>query len=104
MTALDPANRLPPPVTFGEFWERVAVLCAIYSGSWTSGARTEARNAVVGGSSRSYHRLRRGGRGCDVVLDEMSPAALGAFGEAARQCGLDAIDEGDHIHLEPARA
>ena len=65
--------------------------------SVTSWIRSSRRNHEVGGKSNSYHLV---GLGIDVVLD--IPIHKDSFIKEARRLGLDAIDEGDHVHLEPA--
>jgi hypothetical protein len=56
----------------------------------------------VGGGEFSWHRIERGGIAADVVLDDMDPTVRRFLIAAARKLGMDAIDETDHIHLEPA--
>lgn len=60
----------------------------------TSTMRTPQRNAQVGGVPNSQH-LR--GTAADFVVPAQHKPA---FMQAARQNGFEAIDEGDHIHLE----
>src|SRR5690606_1117331 len=63
----------------------------------TSLNRSKADNDRVGGVANSQHM--RGTAGDFVV-----PAAQrGAFMAQARQMGYEAIDEGDHVHLELPR-
>ena len=76
----------------------VHTLCSIYSCSVTSWIRTPKRNAKVGGAPGSRHLL---GMACDLVPDD--PLEKPAIIAAARRVGLDAIDEGDHIHIEADR-
>jgi hypothetical protein len=93
---------LPAPTNLSEFTERVRCLCAIHRASVTSWGRTNSRNAQVGGTSRSWHRLERGMMAVDVVLDlQQHPGQRRDLVSHARLLGFDAIDEGDHIHLEP---
>lgn len=87
-------------MTFGEFHHTVYVLCCIFDGSVSGGPRTSARNSGVGGHPNSRHLLTRGGKADDVVLDDMIEENRHAFCEAARKCGLVAVDEQDHIHLQ----
>lgn len=61
----------------------------------TSVARTPERNREVGGVANSYHI---GGNASDWAV----PAAQKPeFMAQARAMGYEAIDEGDHIHVEP---
>jgi hypothetical protein len=59
--------------------------------------RDPSHNAKVGGVANSYHTR---GQGMDAVVP---PEYRGAFRSKATSMGYDAIDEGDHIHVEPAR-
>ena len=95
------ADELPPPRDLGELLERVRALCAIHHCSVTSGARTEKRNAAVGGHPKSWHRLERGALGVDVVPDTRTPAKRAEVARAARRLGLHAVVESDHVHLQP---
>ena len=62
----------------------------------TSWYRDPATNARVGGNARSWHLI---GAAIDLVVpDEQKRALLWA----ARLAGLQAVDEGDHVHLEPS--
>lgn len=70
-------------------------LCNEFDASVTSWKRTRKRNLDVGGRSDSFHLE---GLGADVELDDGSRAP--AFVEAARARGLDAVDEGDRVHIE----
>lgn len=63
----------------------------------TSLHRSASKNASVGGSRRSWHV--RGGAG-DFVIENRARRAQ--FIQLMRSWGYDAIDEGDHVHLEPA--
>jgi len=87
-------------MTVGEFWERVMFVCVKFDCSVTSGPRTDARNAHVGGSPGSRHRLVRGGKAADVVPDENTPARRKQVFEYAVELGLWALDETDHVHLD----
>lgn len=62
----------------------------------TSVLRSPERNAAVGGKPNSYHLS---GRAADFVVPQAQKAQ---FIQDARQNGYEAIDEGDHIHIEPA--
>ena len=81
-----------------EFCQLIIQLCAQYSCSVTSWIRTPARNKRVGGHARSCHLV---GFGADLVPDD--PAVKPALLTAARGLGLDAIDEGHHVHIEVDR-
>ena len=82
-------------VKFIDFTTAVLVLHGFLPFSVTSWIRSQKRNKEVGGIAASYHLL---GLAVDVVLD--NPADNARFISAAKQIGLDAIDEGDHVHLE----
>ena len=60
----------------------------------TSGTRTPQRNAAVGGVPNSQHLQGTAG---DYAVP---PAQKAAFMAQARAQGFEAIDEGDHVHLE----
>lgn len=60
----------------------------------TSRTRTPARNEAVGGVANSQHLT---GTAADFVVP---PQQRPAFIAQARQNGFEAIDEGDHVHLE----
>lgn len=62
----------------------------------TSVTRTPERNRQVGGVANSYHLA---GQAADFVVPQQLKAQ---FIQDARQNGYEAIDEGDHIHIEPA--
>ena len=68
-----------------------------YGAQITSINRTPQHNAEVGGVSNSYHLSGQAG---DFVVP---PQAKQQFIAEARSNGFEAIDEGDHIHLEPAK-
>lgn len=68
-----------------------------YEFSVTSWIRSAKRNHEVGGKSSSYHLL---GLGVDCLLD--APTYKDSFIKDAKRLGLDAVDEGDHVHLEPS--
>lgn len=65
--------------------------------SMTSGTRTAQRNAEVGGQPNSQHL--RGTAADYAVPPQLKPA----FVSRAKQLGYQAIDEGDHIHLQLPR-
>lgn len=72
-----------------------AQLCDTYQASVTSWKRTPARNADLGGRADSFHL---DGLAADLELDDGTQAP--ALVEEARALGLDAVDEGDHVHIE----
>ena len=80
-------------------WFEEQVVNAVPGVRVTSGMRSAADNARVGGVANSYHRTDNAR---DFAPPEgMSMAALhsqlrGIFGE-----GYDIINEGDHVHVEP---
>lgn len=60
--------------------------------------RSAARNKAVGGVANSYHLTGK-------ARDSVPPPGM-AMAEYARQLarlnpGLDVINEGDHVHMEP---
>lgn len=81
------------PLTFAAC---VFALCFKHQGSISSWGRTMKHNKDVGGVADSYHLMWMG---CDVVLDDVSKNE--SFEGDAKRLGLDAIDEGDHYHLQP---
>lgn len=95
------SNELPPPATHAEFWERVRCLCALHHCSVTSGARTDSRNVKVGGVPTSWHRIERGGLGADLVPDSNTHTVRANLMIDARRLGFRALDEDDHVHLQP---
>lgn len=70
-------------------------LCIAHRASVTSWQRTVARNTDLGGRPDSFHLE---GLGADLETDISSDSA--ALVEDARARGLDAVDEGDHVHIE----
>lgn len=77
------------------FWQLVDTLVTLYPSSVTSWHRTPKRNAAIGGHPESRHLW---GMAVDVVPDAADdrPRIIAA----ARRLGLDAVEEGDHIHIE----
>lgn len=70
----------------------------------TSAVRTPERNAAVGGVPNSYHLASRGGLARDLAPPQ--GVSMGQFHQQVRQGlppGWEAINEGDHIHIEPSR-
>ena len=84
-------------MTIHKFVDAVLTLQSEFDFSVTSWFRTKKRNKGVGGSGESFHLC---GLGVDCVLD--IPDDQDPFIKRARRLGLDAIFEGDHIHLEPS--
>ena len=84
-------------MTVHEFVDVILTLNIEFNFSVTSWIRTHQRNREVGGNVESFHRC---GLGLDCVLD--LPTSKEHFIKRARKLGLDAIDEGDHVHLEPS--
>jgi hypothetical protein len=76
----------------------LAMLGAAPGVQMTSGLRTPERNAAVGGKPNSQH-LR--GTAGDYVVPQAQKAAFMQQVEAA---GLQAIDEGDHVHVQQPRS
>lgn len=77
------------------FLMMVQVLATIHTASVTSWIRTPARNKRVGGGEASRHLV---GMACDLVCD--NPENNADLIKHARALGLDAVNEGDHIHIE----
>ena len=63
--------------------------------SVTSWVRTPARNKQKGGADNSFHLEWLG---ADLIPDDK--ADNGQLVAHARTLGLDAVDEGDHVHVE----
>ncbi len=86
-------------------WRRYEAFCA---GIWwlrlrfpfsvTSWGRTPAHNAALGDAKGASQHLEF--TAADVSFDPGTAPVPGAFIAAARECGLEAIPEGDHWHLE----
>ena len=83
-----------------QFASRVHALSLRWPISVTSWGRTPQRNEEVGGSPRSLHLSWLG---LDVVLEgKQSDNRFKWFADDAKTLGLEAINEGDHWHIEPA--
>lgn len=89
------AGRQPQPVAPPE--QLFAALGQKYGIRPTSVQRTQADNERVGGVPNSYHLS---GQAADWVIPQPLKAQ---FIADAKSNGYEAIDEGDHIHIEPAR-
>lgn len=84
-----------PKFNLAAFCYLIHCLCNLYPASVTSWIRTPTRNRAVGGHPKSKHLV---GAAVDVALDD--PQQKPAFVRACKALGLQAIDEGDHIHVE----
>jgi hypothetical protein len=93
-----------------EFHQTVDPIIVRYEGSVTSGRRSIAHNARVGGSNNSRHLFDLAK---DVVLDNPEETIMitrsgksivysmkDAFIEECKRQGLVAVDEGTHIHVQ----
>ena len=87
------------------FWEVVAATLpagfapkGIEGERVTSTMRSPARNKAVGGVANSYHLSGR-------ARDSVPPPGMSMATYAAQlrrlNPGLDVINEGDHVHMEP---
>jgi hypothetical protein len=87
----------PPPTIQGadNFKQAFTGLANKHGAQITSITRTPEENRRVGGVPNSYHLTSQAG---DFVVPQQNKAQ---FMADARAMGLDAIDEGDHIHVEP---
>lgn len=79
-----------------EFIHAVIILGLRFRFSVTSWLRSPAHNTAVGGSANSWHM---DALAVDVVLD--AGEGVDSFKREADRLGLLALDEGDHIHLQP---
>ncbi len=96
VTTNNPPVGSAPPLPQGDITGVFKGLAAKYGGQITSLGRSPEHNRKVGGVANSFHLT---GQAADVVVP---PNAKQAFIVEAKANGFDAIDEGDHIHLEPA--
>jgi hypothetical protein len=76
-----------------------AALSVVPGAIVTSGKRSREKNAAVGGAPNSYHLT-------DQARDFVPPKGM-SMGQLASQLraampGFDVINEGDHVHVEPA--
>ena len=78
------------------FTNAVILLGLRFRFSVTSWLRSSERNKAVGGSRDSNHMTALA---VDVVLD--GGEDIISFKLTANKLGLKALDEGDHIHLDP---
>jgi len=79
------------------FAAHILTLCRRHHASVTSWIRSPNRNTLVGGRPNSYHLT---GCAVDLILDENANHAH--FLADAQMLDLEVIDEGDHLHIEPA--
>jgi len=77
-----------------DFYGAMTPIVQQFGGQVTSTTRSPEHNAAVGGVPNSQHIA---GTAEDVVVP---PAAKGGFIEAINNAGLQAIDEGTHIHVQ----
>lgn len=82
-------------INLSMFLMMIHTLCTIHNASVTSWIRTVKRNRALGGRIDSRHLI---GMAVDLVCDSAADKPL--IISAAHRLGLDAIDEGDHIHIE----
>lgn len=85
---------------------------AAFSGSFngldgeriTSTYRDPAKNRAVGGVPNSYH-TRRDAQGNPMARDSVPPPGMSMSAYAAQlrrlNPGMQVINEGDHVHIEP---
>lgn len=79
------------------FCHATLFLCKLHRGSVTSWIRSEQRNAAQGGVTDSWHL---DGLAADITPDD--PARKSFLIVDAVKLGMDAIDEGNHVHIEPS--
>ncbi|MNM07002.1 Peptidase M15 [compost metagenome] len=84
-----PQPQVQPPQLFAALGQKYGI-------QPTSVRRTPKRNDEVGGVANSYHLT---GQAADWAVPQQYKAQ---FMADARANGFEAIDEGDHIHIEPA--
>ena len=87
----------PQPTIQGadNFKQAFTGLASKHGAQITSITRPPEENRRVGGVANSYHLTSQAG---DFVVPQQNKAQ---FMADARAMGLEAIDEGDHIHVEP---
>jgi len=79
-----------------DFHSRLMAFCDALGGSQTSGKRTAARNARVGGVEHSKHQIWLA---ADVAYDDPKPSEARRL-MVAKQLGLQCLIESDHDHLQ----
>lgn len=93
-----PAQQAPQQSSSGNYFGDFSRLATEFpSVTMTSGMRSAERNAAVGGQPNSQHL--RGTAADYAVPANQKPA----FIARAQQLGYQAIDEGDHVHLQLPR-
>lgn len=90
------SSGLSSMMTIFDFISVILTLAAEFDFSVTSWLRSRSRNKEIGGNAEGFHLC---GLAVDAVLD--TPTHKESLMKRARRLGLDAIDEGDHVHLEP---
>lgn len=85
-------------MTLEDFWQTINRACDTFHASVTSGHRSKARNARVGGAANSQHL---GYKAVDIVLDdwnEKNPCIdmLAAHGLYV----LDEVATKNHLHID----
>lgn len=100
------SNVITPPTSYEDTgllpqWEAIAQQAAALApgSAISSRARSKERNAAAGGVDSSWHRYRQA-----FDLAGVKPADKPKLIQWGRQQGLEVIDEGDHLHFEPARS
>lgn len=72
----------------------------------TSGYRSPAKNRAVGGVPTSFH-MKTDAMGKPLARDSVPPpgVSMAAYARELQRLnpGAKVINEGDHVHLEPAR-
>jgi hypothetical protein len=95
-------NPNAPPVQPAASAEQAVAALTSQGARVTSGVRSPERNAAVGGNPNSYHLPSRGGVARDLVPPPgVSMGQFHAQVKAQLPPGWEAINEGDHVHIEP---
>lgn len=82
----------------GYFWEVIAFACDRWRGSVTSGHRTQARNATVGGAPNSQHL---GDKAADIAWDNPTDRAPAEDFLRSRGFWIEPPrDAPDHTHVD----
>jgi len=85
-------------MTYTEFCLYCRVLCLLFGCSETSGIRTEYRNTLVDGATKSTHQMEHG-FGRDLVPDLNNELMKERIACAAEKLGLWTLIEDDHVHV-----